>query len=67
LGGVADKQAVVTSLPALQNFVSFPTTIFVDRNGKVAKIHTGFTGPATGEHYTAFIKEFNEEVNNLLK
>jgi peroxiredoxin len=67
LGGVADKQAVITSLPALQNFVSFPTTIFVDRNGKVAKIHTGFTGPATGEHYTAFIKEFNEEVNNLLK
>ncbi|NCI49634.1 redoxin domain-containing protein [Sediminibacterium roseum] len=67
LGGVADKQAVVASLPALQNFVSFPTTIFVDRNGKVAKIHTGFSGPATGEHYEAFIKEFNEEVNSLLK
>lgn len=67
LGGIADKQAVVASLPALQNFVSFPTTIFIDRQGKVAKIHTGFSGPATGEHYTAFIKEFNEEVNNLLK
>jgi peroxiredoxin len=67
LGGVADKQAVVASLPALQNFLSFPTTIFVDKQGKVAKIHTGFTGPATGEHYTAFIKEFNEEVDNLLK
>lgn len=67
LGGVADKQAVVESLPALQNFVSFPTTLFIDRKGKVTKIHTGFSGPATGEHYTAFIKEFNEEVDRLLQ
>lgn len=67
LGGTADKQVVVASLPSLQNFLSFPTTIFIDRNGKVQKIHTGFTGPATGEHYTAFIKEFNEEADKLLK
>lgn len=67
LGGVADKQAVVESLPALQNFVSFPTTLFIDRKGKVTKIHTGFSGPATGEHYTAFIKEFNAEVDRLLQ
>ena len=67
IGGTADKQVVVTSLPALQNFLSFPTTIFIDRNGIVQKIHTGFTGPATGSHYTEFIKEFNEEADNLLK
>lgn len=67
LGGVADKQAVVASLPALQNFLSFPTTLFVGRDGKVKKIHTGFTGPATGSHYADFIKEFNEEVDQLLK
>ena len=67
LGGVADKQVVVSSLPALQNFLSFPTTLFIDRTGKVQKIHTGFTGPATGDHYTAFIKEFNEEADRLLK
>lgn len=67
LGGTADKQVVVASLPALQNFLSFPTTIFIDRTGKVQKIHTGFTGPATGDHYTAFIKEFNEEADKLLR
>ena len=67
LGGTADKQVVVNSLPALQNFLSFPTTIFIDKNGKVDKIHTGFSGPATGSHYTDFIKEFNEEVDKLLK
>ncbi len=67
LCGVADKQAVVSSLPALQNFLSFPTTLFIDRYGKVQKIHTGFTGPATGEHYKAFVKEFNEEANKLIE
>jgi len=66
VGGTADKQVVTATLPALQNFVSFPTTIFIDRAGKVSKIHTGFSGPATGEHYDAFIKNFNTEVDRLL-
>jgi thiol-disulfide isomerase/thioredoxin len=67
LGGIADKQVVVESLPQLDTFLSFPTTLFIDRTGKVKKIHTGFSGPATGQHYTNFIKEFNEEVDALLK
>lgn len=67
LGGVADKQVVLASLPQLEQFLSFPTTIFVDKNGKVKKIHTGFSGPATGKHYTAFIHDFNAEVDALLK
>jgi thiol-disulfide isomerase/thioredoxin len=66
VGGIADKQVVTASLPALQNFISFPTTLFIDRNGKVSKIHTGFSGPATGEYYDAFIKNFNAEVDRLL-
>lgn len=67
MGGIADKQAVTASLPALQNFISFPTTIFIDRTGRLSKIYTGFSGPATGEHYEHFIKAFNEEVDKLLK
>ena len=58
---------VLESLPQLDKFLSFPTTIFVDRTGKVQKIHTGFSGPATGKHYETFIKEFNDEVDALLK
>jgi peroxiredoxin len=65
--GLADKQFVAESLPALNTFLSFPTTIFIDRNGKVNKIHTGFTGPATGKYYDQFIKEFNDEVDMLVK
>ncbi|HLO45736.1 MAG TPA: TlpA disulfide reductase family protein [Leadbetterella sp.] len=64
--GLADKNNVAESLPALSNFLSFPTTIYIDKNGKVRKIHTGYSGPATGKYYEEFVKEFNEEVNNLL-
>jgi len=66
-GGVADKQQLAASLPALNTFLAFPTTIFIDKKGNVAKIHTGYSGPATGKYYTAFVKEFNEEVDKLLQ
>ncbi|TDO20782.1 peroxiredoxin family protein [Pedobacter duraquae] len=65
-GGLADKKAVAASFPALNSFLSFPTILFIDKRGNVDKIYTGFTGPATGEYYTRFIKEFNEEVDKLL-
>jgi thiol-disulfide isomerase/thioredoxin len=67
LGGVADKQVVIQKLPVLANFISFPTTIFLDRNKNVKKIHTGFSGPATGKDYDLFVKEFNEIAADLLK
>lgn len=62
--GLADKQQVAESLPALNTFLSFPTIIFIDKKGKVAKIHTGYTGPATGKYYDGFVKEFNEEIDH---
>lgn len=67
IGGLVDKKAVAESFPALNTFLSFPTILFIDRNGNVAKIYTGFTGPATGVYYTQFVKEFNDEVDRLLK
>jgi peroxiredoxin len=66
-GGKADKQAVAASLPALNTFLSFPTMILVDRRGKVAKIHTGFSGPATGKYYEEFITHFNHDIDELVK
>jgi hypothetical protein len=65
--GLADKKAVAESFPALNTFLSFPTILFIDKKGNVDKIYTGFTGPATGVYYKQFIKEFNDEVNHLLK
>jgi len=66
-GGLADKKAIAESFPALNTFLSFPTILFIDKQGNVAKIYTGFTGPATGAYYGQFIKDFNDEVDLLLK
>ena len=38
----------------LNHVLSYPTSIFIDKTGKVRKIHTGFNGPATGEKFTEF-------------
>jgi len=67
IAGTADKQVVAESLPALDSFLSFPTTIIIDKQGNVAQIHTGFNGPATGKFYDEFKKEFNAEIDTLLK
>ena len=42
----------------LNRVLSYPTSIFIDKTGKVRKIHTGFNGPATGDKYIEFTTEF---------
>lgn len=54
------------SLPELADFKGFPTTIVIDKKGEVRKIHTGFSGPGTGDYYTQFTAEFGKLTNNLL-
>jgi len=54
------------SLPMLAEFLGFPTTIIIDKKGDVRKIHTGFSGPGTGNYYAEFTKEFEGLTDNLL-
>lgn len=65
-GGAVGGENVAGALPELENFSSYPTTIYIDKQGKVRKIHTGFNGPATGEFYYEFIEEFNALIDSLL-
>lgn len=55
------------TLPMLSGINAYPTTILIDKNGKVRKIHTGFSGPGTGKYYEEFVKEFEQEVEDLIK
>lgn len=66
LGGHPNKDSVARSLPALEGLISFPTTIIIGRDGNVAKIHTGYMGPATGIYHDEFVKEFSETIDRLL-
>ena len=64
--GSADKILAQEKLPMLNHVLSYPTTIFIDKKGVVRKIHTGFNGPATGEKYLEYKKEFENFTASLL-
>jgi thiol-disulfide isomerase/thioredoxin len=63
---VGDPQRAAKTLPQLEDIANFPTTIFVNKKGQIEKIHTGFSGPGTGEHYEEQKKEFYDQVNEML-
>jgi thiol-disulfide isomerase/thioredoxin len=67
LAGTTDDGQIAKTLPQLVNFGAFPTTIFIGRDGRVSKIHAGYTGPATGERFPAVQKEMDQIVRDLLK
>lgn len=66
IAGTSDRTEASKTLPMLNAVIAYPTTIFVDRNGSVRRIHTGFAGPGTGEHYRRLIREYTDSVNMLL-
>ncbi len=63
--GTSNKKKANEKLPMLNHILSYPTTIFIDKKGKVRKVHTGFNGPATGEKYVEFKKDFEAFVEVL--
>lgn len=65
-GFTNDKVEVSKSIPMLDKFMAFPTLMIIDKKGKIRKIHTGFSGPGTGTHYTEFVKEFENTIDGLL-
>ena len=66
VAGQSGKDNASKALPALNGIASFPTTIFIDKKGNVSKVHSGFSGPATGKFYEEFKKEFNGLIDLLL-
>jgi len=51
----------------LDDFFAYPTSIFIGRDGKVKKIHPGFSGPGTGEDYQREIENYTRTVRDLLR
>ncbi len=67
IAGESNAKSASESLPMLNKIISFPTTIIIDKQGKVRKIHTGFNGPATGKLYDDFVHEFDQFINTLIQ
>jgi thiol-disulfide isomerase/thioredoxin len=50
-GSVDDSNVDQKLKSQLENFFAYPTTLFIDKTGKVRTIHAGFHGPGTGDQY----------------
>jgi hypothetical protein len=67
LAGVNDAESPAATQPQLAGPIAFPTTIFLDRSGRVRRVHAGFYGPATGAPHEAIKREFARTVEALLE
>jgi thiol-disulfide isomerase/thioredoxin len=63
----SDDQKTEKTLPELTPIRSFPTSIFLDRKGKVREIHSVFYGPGTKKYFEEYTKIFAAIVEGLLK
>lgn len=67
VGGAANKNLASEHFNMLNQIISFPTSIIIGKDGLVKKVHTGFNGPGTGQHYDDFKRETNLFIEDLLK
>lgn len=53
-------------VPQAVNLNTWPATLFVGKDGRVRKIHSGFAAPASGVFNTELQAEFTAEIESLL-
>ncbi len=66
LAGTSDKAEASRAFPLLERVKSYPTTIFMDADGNVHTVYSGFSGPATGEAYARLQTLFESTIEELL-
>ena len=66
VGGNARKDLASKHFNMLNQIISFPTSIYIDKEGNVKRIHTGFNGPGTGDYYDEYVKKTNALIEYLL-
>ncbi len=66
VAGLSDKKKASQAIPLLDRVRSYPTTIFLHADGRVRAVHTGYTGPATGEAHDQLRNKFEALIEELL-
>ena len=51
----------------LTDFYAYPTSLFLDRRGRIVDVHTGFRGPGSGEGYQKEIDLFHQKTEELTR
>lgn len=67
VGAYTKEKKVGDVFKGIKNFISFPTSLYIGKDGQVKEIHAGFNGPATGEYYEKFKIHFEKLMDSLLK
>ncbi len=67
LAGPANKKRAAEAFPLLTEVKSYPTTLFLDADGNIQHIWSGFSGPATDTAYKKLRAAFETRVSDLLK
>ena len=63
--GNTSKENVKAALPMLEQLRAYPTLLVYDKNYRLIKVHTGFSGPSTS-HYENYKKEMEQLIEELL-
>ncbi|GJM19617.1 MAG: hypothetical protein DHS20C14_18300 [Phycisphaeraceae bacterium] len=66
IGGTRDKAEATRVFRVLDKVRSYPTILFLNERNEVVAVHTGFSGPATGEAYRSQRARFEEIIEGIL-
>ncbi len=66
LGGTNTVEATAATLPQLDGFTSYPTSIFLGRDGRVRRVYAGFYGASTGAMHQQQRDAFHSYITRLL-
>jgi len=66
IAGTSDKAKASEAFPLLDRVRSYPTTVFLDAKGEVLAVHTGFSGPATGDAHRRLRAGFERLIEGAL-
>ena len=65
--GINVVEATAATLPQLQGFTAYPTTVFLGRDGRIREVRAGFVGPAAGAQHVRQVEELRGTIERLLK
>ena len=66
LGGRANKGVADSVLSFIGGIKSFPTTVFIPIEGELI-VHSGFSGPATGDSYEEEVRFFKATIESFIQ
>ncbi|MEO6190090.1 MAG: TlpA disulfide reductase family protein, partial [Saprospiraceae bacterium] len=66
LGGNSNRDSSSLIFPQLDGIKGYPTLIFLDKNNRIVRVHTGFDGPATSK-FEEFKNYFSESIDLISK